>query len=56
MLDYGHNPAGVETVLGVCKKLEHRRLVGVVGVRATGRTGLYRRWGGCAPAPSTASL
>jgi len=32
MLDYGHNPAGVETVLGVCKNLEHGRLVGVIGM------------------------
>ena len=32
MLDYGHNPAGIATALDVCKRLEHRRLVGVVGV------------------------
>ncbi|SHI10219.1 cyanophycin synthetase [Sporobacter termitidis DSM 10068] len=32
MLDYGHNPAGYETVLGACKNLEHRRLVGIIGM------------------------
>ena len=32
MLDYGHNPAGIATVLDVCRKLERRRLVGVIGV------------------------
>ena len=32
MLDYGHNPAGYASVLSVCKNLEHKRLVGVIGV------------------------
>ena len=32
MLDYGHNPAGIATVLDVCAKLERRRLVGIIGV------------------------
>jgi cyanophycin synthetase len=32
MLDYGHNPAGYETVVGVCSRLAHSRLVGVVGM------------------------
>lgn len=32
MLDYGHNPAGYRQVLGTCRKLEHRRLIGVIGM------------------------
>jgi len=32
MLDYGHNPAGYEQVINTCKKLEHSRLVGVIGM------------------------
>jgi cyanophycin synthetase len=32
MLDYGHNTAGIATVLDVCKKLERRRLVGIIGM------------------------
>lgn len=32
MLDYGHNPAGYEQVIKVCKNLEHSRLVGVIGM------------------------
>ncbi len=32
MLDYGHNRAGYESVLQACCKLEHGRLVGVIGM------------------------
>jgi cyanophycin synthetase len=32
MLDYGHNPAGYENVIETCARLEHLRLVGVIGV------------------------
>lgn len=32
MLDYGHNPAGYEQVIKVCKRFEHSRLVGVIGM------------------------
>jgi cyanophycin synthetase len=32
MLDYGHNPAGYENVIRACARLEHRRLVGVIGM------------------------
>ena len=32
MLDYGHNPAGYENVINTCAKLEHRCLVGVIGM------------------------
>lgn len=32
MLDYGHNPAGYEQVIKVCKSLGHSRLVGIIGM------------------------
>jgi cyanophycin synthetase len=32
MLDYGHNPAGYETVIKTCERLGYRRLVGVIGM------------------------
>jgi len=32
MLDYGHNPAGYTQVLKTCKKLEHRRLIGIIAM------------------------
>lgn len=32
MLDYGHNPAGYRQVLKVCRKLNAKRLVGVIGM------------------------
>ncbi|QAT51253.1 cyanophycin synthetase [Caproiciproducens sp. NJN-50] len=32
MLDYGHNRPGYETVIRTCERMEHRRLVGVIGM------------------------
>ncbi len=32
MLDYGHNPAGYHNVIKTCANLEHKRLVGVIGM------------------------
>ncbi len=32
MLDYGHNPDGYENVIRACTKMEHKRLVGVIGM------------------------
>jgi cyanophycin synthetase len=32
MLDYAHNKAGYEQLFKVCKRLEHKRLVGVIGM------------------------
>jgi cyanophycin synthetase len=32
MLDYGHNPAGYETVIRACAKLRHKKLIGVIGM------------------------
>ena len=32
MLDYGHNKAGYEQVIKTCEKLNHKRLIGVIGM------------------------
>jgi len=32
MLDYGHNRPGYETVIRTCERIEHNRLVGVIGM------------------------
>ncbi|GAB4265305.1 cyanophycin synthetase [Thermincola ferriacetica] len=32
LVDYGHNPAGYQSVLATAKKMKHKRLIGVIGV------------------------
>jgi cyanophycin synthetase len=51
MLDYGHNPAGYESVLKTCAQLAHRRLVGVIGMPGDRLDSAIRQVGEiCAPA------
>lgn len=45
MLDYGHNPAGYEKALRICKSIPHRSLIGVIGMPGDRRDADIRQVG-----------